>query len=104
MWEELVNVRMVDESAGPGLQHSQRTPFSAETFRVCRQLPHRLPRTLKEHRITPPLVGAHPCSQRIGKCEGDQRVGGVEKQTLALLGQPLLSLTSTALRTVTIVA
>src|SRR5437899_2117755 len=98
-----MNVRMIDELAGPGVQHAQQADSAADEARVLGQVQQRRGGSAKEQVVDQLLITAGEGAQLFREGEGDEEVIDGEQETL-LRGQPFMGLFVAAFGTVTVLA
>ena len=98
-----MNVRMIDELAGPGVQHAQQADSAADEARVLGQFQQRRGGSAKEQVVDQLLITAGEGAQLFREGEGDEEVIDGEQETL-LRGQPFMGLFVAAFGTVTVLA
>src|SRR2546427_11568473 len=98
-----MNVRMIDELAGPGVQHAQQADSAADEARVLGQFQQRRGGSAKEQVVDQLLITAGEGAQLFRGGEGDEGVIDGEKGNL-LRGLPFMGLFVAALRTAAVLA
>jgi hypothetical protein len=100
---QAVDVRMICEGAGPGVEHGQQAESGAEALGVLGQVLQGLGTGAQEQVVAEAGVRADPAAQAFGHSEGDQEIGDREQQ--GRVGrQPLLGVLSAALGAMPIIA
>jgi len=101
---QVMNVGMKDERAGPGVEHAQHPQLRAQAFWVSRQILKSLRTGGKEYVVTDLGMRAHPRAQWIGQREGEQEIGDGQQQPGLLTSQPLVGVGLAAAGTMPVVA
>ena len=98
-----MDVRMIKQSGGPGLQNAFETDLAADKAFIGGNLPERLGRRLEEEGITEFLMRTEDRPKRLGKRKGGKEIGNRQKP-IELFFQPAFGFIPAALRAVAVVA
>jgi len=101
--DEEMDVRVIAEISGPGVEHAHQTESATDKARVLGQLQQGLGGRAEEQVVDRLLLRASQGPQLGGQGEGDQEVRDGQQQLL-LLVQPLIGLLVAALGTVPVLA
>jgi hypothetical protein len=83
--DQVVDVRMENESPGPSVENGEHAELGAQAFGVGGQVLEGLRAGVKEDLVTELRVRTDPRTQWIGHGEGDQEIRDRQQQTLTLL-------------------
>lgn len=101
--DQAVDVGMIFEGAGPGVEDGQQTQGGAEAFGILRQILQGLSAGAQEQVVAEAGVGADPAAQAFGHSEGDQEIG--DRQQEGGVGrEPLVGVLPAALGAVAVIA
>ena len=101
---QIMNVRMEDQGARPGVEHAEHAQLRAEPRGVAGQILQGLGTGGKEEIQSELELGTDPGAQRFRHGEGDQEVGDGEQEARRLSLQPGVGVGLAALGTVAVVA
>ncbi len=101
--DEVVEVRMIDEGAAPGVEEGEHAEADAEAFGVGGQVLQSAGRGSKQEGIGELGMSTDPGAQRLRDGEGDQEIGNGQEQ-LGMVLEPGLGIGLAALGTVPVVA
>lgn len=100
---QIVDVRMEDEGATPGMQYAQHPQLRAQSARIASQVLQGAGTGGKEQVEADPGMGANETPQGLGHREGDQEAGSGQEESGALALEPVVGIGLTALGTVPVV-
>ena len=100
---QIVDVRMEDEGATPGMQYAQHPQLRAQSARIASQVLQGAGTGGKEQVEADPGMGANETPQGLGHGEGDQEVGHGQEEPGPLALEPVVGIGLTALGTVPVV-
>jgi hypothetical protein len=101
--QQIMDVGMVDEGAGPGVEKTEQAQSGTQAFGVAAQILESLGAGGEEERVTQLGMGTDPAAQGIREGKGDQEIRDGQEE-LGLMSQPGLGVGLTALGAMAIVA
>ena len=101
--DEVMNVRVIDQSAAPGVKDAEHPECRPQSLWVAGQILQGTGAGFKEKTIPQAGMGTNPLAQRFWHREGDQEVTGGQEQ-LGMMIQPSLGVLLTATGTMPVVA
>src|SRR5262249_18005534 len=102
--DQVMDMRVEDERARPGVENAEHAEMSAQTFGMGGQVLESSGAGVKEDFVTELRVRTDPGTQWIGNGEGDQEIRDRQQQTSALLLQPMIGIGGPAEGTVPVIA